>query len=318
LTLVLALDVGGTKLAAGVVDETGRVRSRSRSPTPATGSAEALYEALLACAAAALRGADTAPYDLDGVGVACGGPMRWPEGAVSPLNIPAWRDFPLRRRVAAEFDGLPVLVGNDAVALAAGEHWKGTGAGRSHLLAMTVSTGIGGGLVLGGRLHHGASGNGGHVGHLVVEPDGPPCACGGRGCLEAVASGPHTVARALAEGWAPPEDAHADGRALAAAAAAGDTIAVASLTRSGQAVGRALASCANLLDLEVAAVAGGLADAGPSFWDPLRETFAIHARMAFAAACLLTPARLGADTVLLGAAAFILLGERYGWAVPPA
>jgi glucokinase len=315
--VVLALDVGGTKLAAAVVDGTGRIRSRSRVPTPATGSAEALYEALLACAAAALRGADVAPYDLDGIGVACGGPMRWPEGAVSPLNIPAWRDFPLRRRLAAEFDGPPVLVHNDAVALATGEHWKGAGAGRSHLLAMTVSTGVGGGLVLGGRLHHGASGNGGHVGHLVVEPDGPPCACGGRGCLEAIASGPHTVARALADGWTPPDPDHADGPALAAAAAAGDKVASASLTRSGQAVGRALASCANLLDLEVAAVAGGLASSGPSFWDPLHEAFAVHARMAFAAACQVIPARLGADTVLLGAAAFLLLGDRYGWPVPP-
>jgi glucokinase len=315
--VVLALDVGGTKLAAAVVDGTGRIRSRSRVPTPATGSAEALYEALLACAAAALRGADVAPYDLDGIGVACGGPMRWPEGAVSPLNIPAWRDFPLRRRLAAEFDGQPVLVHNDAVALATGEHWKGAGAGRSHLLAMTVSTGVGGGLVLGGRLHHGASGNGGHVGHLVVEPDGPPCACGGRGCLEAIASGPHTVARALADGWTPPDPDHADGPALAAAAAAGDKVASASLTRSGQAVGRALASCANLLDLEVAAVAGGLASSGPSFWDPLHEAFAVHARMAFAAACQVIPARLGADTVLLGAAAFLLLGDRYGWPVPP-
>jgi glucokinase len=317
LPVVLALDVGGTKLAAGVVDEVGRVRSRSRVPTPATGNADALFETLLACATAALRGADVAPYDLDGVGVACGGPMRWPEGAVSPLNIPAWRDFPLRRRLAAEFDGQPVLVHNDAVALAAGEHWKGAGAGRSHLLAMTVSTGVGGGLVLAGRLYHGTSGNGGHVGHLVVEPDGPPCACGGHGCLEAIASGPRTVARALAQGWTPPEDGHADGPALAAAAAAGDTVATASLNRSGQAVGRALASCANLLDLEVAAVAGGLADAGPSFWDPLREAFAAHARMTFAAACLLTPARLGADTVLLGAAAFHLLGDRYGWPAPP-
>src|SRR4029453_361430 len=128
LALVLALDVGGTKLAAGVVDETGRVRSRSRIPTPATGSAEALYEALLACAAAALRGADTAPYDLDGVGVACGGPMRWPGGPGSPPHTP-------------------------------GGHWKAPAAAPSPLLAMTVSTGIGGGLVLGGRLHHGASGN---------------------------------------------------------------------------------------------------------------------------------------------------------------
>ncbi|HEX6678580.1 MAG TPA: ROK family protein [Actinomycetes bacterium] len=316
MPVVLALDVGGTKLAAGVVDDAGRVRGRGRVPTPTTHDAEALYEALLACAAAALRGADVAPYELDGVGVACGGPMRWPEGSVSPLNIPAWRDFPLRRRLAGEFGDRPVLVHNDAVALAAGEHWKGAGAGSAHLLAVTVSTGVGGGLVLHGRLHHGASGNGGHVGHLVVEPDGPPCACGGRGCLEAIASGPRTVARALAEGWQPPDPDHADGRALAAAATAGDPVAAASLARSGRAVGRALASCAHLLDLEVAALSGGLTQSGPPFWEPLHEAFATHARMEFAAACRVVPARLGADTGLLGAAAFILLPDRYGWAIP--
>jgi glucokinase len=315
LPVALALDVGGSKLAAGVVDAAGRVLGRGRAPTPPNSDAEALYEALLACAAAALRGADTAPYELDGVGVACGGPMRWPQGSVSPLNVPAWRDFPLRRRLAAEFDG-PVLVHNDAVALAVGEHWKGAGAGSAHLLAMTISTGVGGGLVLGGRLHHGASGNGGHVGHLVVEADGPPCSCGGRGCLEAVASGPRTVARALAGGWRPPGPGPADGRALAAAAAAGEAIAAASLARSGRAVGQALASCAHLLDLEVAAVGGGLSQAGPAFWEPLRAAFATHARMEFAAACRVVPARLGADTSLLGAAAFVLLSDRYGWPIP--
>jgi glucokinase len=316
LPVVLALDVGGTKLAAGVIDDAGRVLGRARVPTPPTGDAEVLYEALLACAGAALRGADTAPYELDGVGVACGGPMRWPEGSVSPLNLPAWRDFPLRRRLAAEFGDAPALVHNDAVALAAGEHWKGAGAGSAHLLAVTVSTGIGGGLVLAGRLYHGASGNAGHAGHLVVEPDGPPCACGGRGCLEAVASGPRTVARALADGWRPPGPEPADGRALAAAAAAGDRIAAASLARSGRAVGQALASCANLLDLEVAAVGGGLSQAGAAFWEPLHAAFATHARMQFAAACRIVPARLGADTSLLGAAAFILLPDRYGWPLP--
>jgi glucokinase len=315
LAVVLALDVGGSKLAAGVVDDAGRILGRGAAPTPSTGEAEALYQALLACAAAALRGADTAPYELDGVGVACGGPMRWPEGSVSPLNVPAWRDFPLRRRLAAEFDR-PVLVGNDAVALAVGEHWKGAGAGSAHLLAITVSTGVGGGLVLGGRPHHGASGNGGHVGHLVVEADGPPCTCGGRGCLEAVASAPRTVARALADGWRPAGPQPADGRALAAAAAAGDQVAAASLARSGSAVGQALASCAHLLDLEVAAVGGGLSQAGPAFWEPLRAAFASHARMEFAAACRIVPARLVADTSLLGAAAFVLLPERYGWPVP--
>ena len=318
MPLALALDVGGTKLAAAVVDAEGRVFGRSRVPTPPGSDPEALYETLLACAMAAMRGADAVPGDLSGVGVGCGGPMRWPEGSVSPLNIPAWRHFPLRRRLAKEFGADPVLVHNDAVALAVGEHWKGAGVGSANLLGLTVSTGVGGGLVLGGRLHHGTSGNGGHIGHMVVEPDGPACACGGHGCLEAVASGPRTVARALAAGWRPTGPASPDGVALAAAARlSGDPIAAESLARSARAVGLAIASCANLLDLEVVAVAGGLSQSGPAFWDPLLDAFAAHARMEFAATCRVVPGQLGGDAGLLGGAAFVLLPDRYGWDPPP-
>jgi len=316
MAVTLALDVGGTKLAAAVVDAEGRVLGRSRVPTPAGSGPETLYETLLAGAAAAMRGADVIPGDLSGVGVGCGGPMRWPEGSVSPLNLPAWRDFPLRRRLAKEFGVEPVLVHNDAVALAVGEHWKGAGADAANLLGLTVSTGVGGGLVLGGHLYHGTSGNGGHVGHMVVEPDGPACACGGHGCLEAVASGPRTVARALAGGWRPAGAASPDGVALAAAAAGGDPLAAESFARSGRAVGLAVASCANLLDLEVVAVAGGLSQSGPAFWGPLLDAFAAHARMAFAAACRVVPAELAGDAGLLGAAAFVLLPDRYGWDPP--
>jgi glucokinase len=242
--------------------------------------------------------------------------MVWPAGEISPLNLPAWRGFPLRRRLAEEFGTDRVLVHNDGVGIAVGEHWRGAGVGAANLLGVTVSTGVGGGLVLGGRLHHGTSGNAGHVGHVVAEPDGPACVCGGRGCLEALASGPNTIARALADGWRPPGQAPPDGVALAAAAAAGDPAAQASMATSGGAVGRVVASCAALLDLEVVAVVGGLTGSGAAFWEPLRQAFAAHARMPFVAACRLVPGRLGGDAGLLGAAAFVLFPERYGWEVP--
>ena len=233
MATVLALDVGGTKLAAAVVDTAGRILGRGRVPSPTGTDPELLYEALLACAAAALRGADVTPGDLDGVGVAAAGPMVWPSGEVSPLNMPAWRGFPLRKRLATEFASDRVLIHNDAVGLTVGEHWKGAGAGTSNLLGITVSTGVGGGLILDGRLYHGYSGNAGHVGHVVVEPDGPSCACGGRGCLEAIASGPNTVRRALDDGWRPGPGVVADGVALAAAAAAGDAVALRNVARAG-------------------------------------------------------------------------------------
>jgi glucokinase len=318
MATVLALDVGGTKLAAAVVDDSGRILGRGRVPSPTGTDAELLYEALLACAAAALRGADVTPGDLYGVGVAAAGPMVWPSGEVSPLNMPAWRGFPLRKRLATEFASDRVLIHNDAVGLTVGEHWKGAGTGTANLLGVTVSTGVGGGLILGGRLSHGFSGNAGHVGHVVVEIDGPPCACGGRGCLEAIASGPNTVRHALDEGWRPRPGVVADGVALAAAAGAGDEIALRNLARAGQAVGTAIASCASLLDLEVAAVVGGFSQSGPSFWEPLQEAFAAHAGFPFAAACRVVPGQLGDAAGLLGAAAFVLDPDHYGWDPDPA
>jgi glucokinase len=318
MAAVLALDVGGTKLAAAVVDDSGRILGRGRVPSPKGIDPEALYEALLACAAAALRGADVAPGDLEGIGVAAAGPMVWPSGEVSPLNMPAWRGFPLRKRLAEEFDAERVLIHNDAVGLTVGEHWRGAGSGTANLLGMTVSTGVGGGLILGGRLFHGASGNAGHVGHVVVERDGPVCACGGRGCLEAIASGPNTVRHALDDGWRPRPGVVADGVALAAAAAAGDAVALRHVARAGTAVGTAVASCASLLDLEVAAIVGGFSQSGPSFWEPLRQAFAAHAGFPFAAACRVVPGQLGGAAGLLGAAAFVLVPDRYGWDADPA
>jgi len=244
--------------------------------------------------------------------------MVWPSGEVSPLNMPAWRGFPLRKRLAEEFDSERVLIHNDAVGLAVGEHWKGAGVGTSNLLGITVSTGVGGGLILAGRLYHGTSGNAGHVGHVVVEPDGPVCACGGRGCLEAIASGPNTVRHALDEGWRPRPGVVADGVALAAAAATGDAVALRSVARAGRAVGTAIASCANLLDLEVAAIVGGFSQSGPPFWEPLQQAFAAHAGFPFAAACRVVPGQLGEAAGLLGAAAFVLVPDRYGWDPDPA
>src|SRR5258708_24255049 len=131
--------------------------------------------------------------------------MEWPSGRVSPLNIPAWRGFPLRERLAARFGGgrLRVRVHNDAVCVAAGEHWRGAGRGSKNVLGMVVSTGVGGGLILDNRLIDGASGNAGHIGHVVVYPDGPACVCGGPGLVEGVRRGPPPGGAAPAAGLAP-------------------------------------------------------------------------------------------------------------------
>jgi glucokinase len=181
----LAVDVGGTKLAVGVVETGGRVVTWAQVPTPRDVDAEHLWRTLEALVDRVLGEAGlTAPASLAGVGAGCGGPMDWPAGIVSPLNIPAWRSFPLRSRLQARLPGVPVRVHNDAICLVAGEHWRGAGRGARNVLGMVVSTGVGGGLILDGRVIEGASGNAGHIGHVVVDPDGGPlCACGARGCL---------------------------------------------------------------------------------------------------------------------------------------
>ena len=306
---VLALDIGGTKLAAGLVDSTGRLLESTRIETPTSleDDAEMLWAALRSLVEPLVSAANG---PVIGVGVGCGGPMTWPAAEVSPLNIPAWRAFPLRARLADLFPGVPVRVHNDAVCVVVGEHWRGSGRGADHVLGMVVSTGVGGGLVLGGRLVDGASGNAGHIGHVVVDPDGPLCECGGRGCLEAIARGPALTAWAQSQGWRAGIGG-LTGRDVADDAARGHPVAVAALERAGRAVGIAIASATHLCDLEVAAVGGGVAQAGPLLFDSIEDAFRRHARMAFAREVRVVPAALGQDAGLVGAAALVLAGDRY-------
>ncbi|MGK5555293.1 ROK family protein [Actinomadura kijaniata] len=298
---VLAVDIGGTKLASAVVAPDGELLSRGRTPTPVTRDGEEIWQALTCLLDKVL--AEAGDPELAGVGVGCGGPMTWPRAEVSPLNMPAWRGFPLRARLAERHPGLPVRVHNDAVCVAIGEHRAGAGRGRANVLGMVVSTGVGGGLILNGRLIDGASGNAGHIGHVVVDPDGPPCVCGGRGCLEAVARGPGLVAWAQAEGWRPGE--RVTGVELADDARAGHPVALRALTRAGHALGVAIASATHLCDLEVVAVGGGLSQTGDLLFAPLNEALRAHARLDFARRVEAVPATLGQTAGLVGAAALI-------------
>ena len=284
-TRVLAVDIGGTKMAAAVGEgPIERVPTGDDPWAALTGLLDPLAE------------------KVEAIGVGCGGPMEWPSGVVAPLNIPAWRGgFPLRDRLAERY-GVPVRLHNDAVCMAVGEHAFG-GWGVEDLLGIVVSTGVGGGVVSGGRLLDGARGNAGHVGHIVVEPGGPLCGCGAQGCVEAVARGPAIVAWAAAQGC----DA-TDGPSLAAQAAAGHPIAQAAFVRSGRAVGIALASAAALLDVRVVVVGGGLALV-PQLWPPMRQAFKEHARMGYLRDVSVVPAALGARSGLAGAAA--LFQPRY-------
>ena len=287
MAAILAVDVGGTKLAAARIREDGHIEGRAARATPPGGGGEVVLAALLGAVAEVRRGDEVA------CGGGSGGPMAPGGTEVSPLNIPGWRRFPLRSRLE-EALGTAVHVDNDANALALGEGWLGAAAGRRNFVALVVSTGVGGGIVLDGRLLDGAAGNAGHIGHLIVEPEGRTCPCGARGCLEAEASGTAIAART--------------GRPAASAAPA-------ERARCGMLVGRAVASVANLLDLPLAVVAGSVAlGFGDAFFDAAQVEVDARARLDFSAGARIVPAGLGADGPLVGAAAVALraLGHPLG------
>lgn len=294
----LALDVGGTKMAAGVVSAGHRLVEYAVTPTPVGADAETLYDTAVFVLNAALS-ANALPVAALGIG--CGGPMAWPLGDVSPLNIPAWRDFPLRDRLAEEF-GLPTRIHNDAICLTIGEHLMGAGQGQDNILGMVVSTGVGGGLIADGQLVHGSSGNAGHIGHVVVDPTGPICECGGRGCLEAIARGPALVDWARLNGWEPAGSG--DAVELAGAARAGDPVAAAAFRRCGTAVGTAIASSAALLDLQSVSIGGGISHAADLILPSLYDAFRQHAGLRFVQRCRIVLA--SPDAGLIGAAGLFL------------
>ena len=283
---MLAIDIGGTKMAAAVVSTAGEVLWKTRLPTPPGGDADTLWATV-----ASLLGSVPGEFAPVACGVGSGGPMSPAGESVSPLNIPGWRDFPLRKRIS-DAAGLRTWVDNDAKALALAESWVGIAAGRRDFIAMVVSTGVGGGVVLDGRLLDGATGNAGHIGHVVVEPEGRRCECGGRGCLEAEASG---TAIAAATG-APPNEAGAE-----------------VIGRSGRLVGRAVASVANLLDLRLAVVSGSVAlGFGAPFFGAAQQEIDERARLPFSRGCSIEPSKLGDEGPLIGAAAVGWRGLRRG------
>lgn len=191
-TTILAVDVGNTKLALGLVDEGGRIALQKRAPTPVREGPQKAVERLIQMAREVLA---AGPEPVRGVGIAFGGMVdRERQLALVSPNFPGWESVPLPR-LFREATGLPAAMDNDANAGALAEAWVGGGVGVSDFVYMTVSTGVGGALVLGGHLYRGTDGLAGEIGHLTLLPDGPPCGCGKKGCLEALVSGP-AIARA--------------------------------------------------------------------------------------------------------------------------
>ncbi|MFE0679009.1 ROK family protein [Streptomyces sp. NPDC058867] len=302
--LVAALDIGGTKIAGALVDGRGRILARAQRPTPARESGDTVMGAV-----EAVLGELTASPLWAGVsalGIGSAGPVDASAGTVSPVNVPGWRGFPLVRRVREAVGGLPVELIGDGVAITAAEHWQGAARGHDNALCMVVSTGVGGGLVLNGRLHPGPTGNAGHIGHISVDLDGDPCPCGARGCVERIASGPNIARRAVDNGWSPGPDGDTSAAAVAEAARAGDPVALASFERAARALAAGIAATATLVEIDIAVIGGGVGKAGDILLAPLRKALGDYATLSFVQRLTITPAQMGTDAGLVGAAAAAL------------
>lgn len=300
--LVAAVDIGGTKIAGALVDDAGRLLARTQVPTPPNGTAGEVFAAVRTVTDRLRAHQDWGRVVRLGIGSA--GPVDLAHGTVSPVNIPGWRGFPLAQAVAQATDGPAVRLVGDGAAFTAGEHWLGAARGVRNALGMVVSTGVGGGLVLDGALFPGRTGNAGHIGHTSVDLHGDLCPCGGRGCLEILASGTAIARYARQAGWRPE---HPDGDAtavgVAAAAEAGNAVARAAFRRAARALAAAIAATTAMTEIEMAVIGGGVSRAGDTLFVPLRAELRRYATLPFAGQVRVEPARLGSDAGLLGAAA---------------
>ena len=287
---VIGVDVGGTKILAGVLDGEGAVERQEERPTPVASQDEfltgldAVVESLLDDGVAAL-----------GFGIPSTIDQRTGR-AVSSVHVPL-ADLDFRDRMASRF-GLPVAIDNDGNAAAIAEWKLGAGRGASHLVVLTLGTGIGGGLILDGRPYRGSIGAGAELGHMVLEYNGVPCGgnCTGHGHFEALAAGPaadEAAERRFGTG--------ADARRLVTAAEAGDEGAVGDLADLGHRLGAGIATLVNIFDPELVIIGGGFADAGELILGPARETLAVEALAPGRDVVRIVRAELGPEAGMIGA-----------------
>jgi glucokinase len=306
--LAIGVDIGGTKVAAGVVDDDGRILARLRRDTPAN-DPDRVEDVIADC----IRELAT-DHEVDTAGLGAAGFVDAARSTVLFAPNLAWRNEPLRAAVEQR-TGLPVVVENDANAAAWGETRFGAGHGQPNTVTLTVGTGLGGGVVLGGELIRGAFGAAAEVGHVVLVPDGRPCGCGNRGCWEQYASGRALVTEARQRAAQSPEEARlllelAEGQPesitgpmVTMGAVAGDSVALESFRGVGAWLGRGMADLAAILDPRVFIIGGGVSEAGELLLGPARETFqAMLTARSHRPTAAVRLAQLGQDAGLIGAA----------------
>jgi glucokinase len=304
--IVCGVDLGGTKILSVCLDAELRTLGKDLRPTLADGGPDAVIERMMQSVRAACAG-----HDVRAVGISTPGPSKPAEGIVTtPPNLPGWRDVPLARLVGDAL-GMPAWIENDANAAALAEHRLGAGRGTRHMLLVTIGTGLGGGLILDGKLYHGASGAGGEIGHMQLEPEGRVCGCGRQGCLEALASGSALEAVAASIVASDPaglvaqiarrENTPPDARILQLAAEAGDAAADAAIRRAGRYLGAGLTNLVNVFNPEVIVIGGSIRKLGPRYLDTARAVVEHEAFAQSVADVRIVEAELGDESPAIGA-----------------
>jgi glucokinase len=309
-----AIDLGATNVRTAVIEADGELRGRARRVTPQRGP-EAVVEVLLEAVQEAAQGAGVSVTELLAVGVGAPGPLDHETGVVfAPPNLAGWETVPLRSMLEPRLER-PVFVGNDANVAALAERRYGAGKGSDHVIYLTISTGIGGGIVTHGRLLLGATGTAGEVGHITIDVNGPRCACGNIGCAEVLASGPAIARQAqaalragqasmLSGSVARIEDLTAEH--VVAAARLGDPLAAAIFGQAARHIGVLVVNLIHLFNPTVIAIGGGVSQAGDLLFGPVRQVVTERAHTVTAATVRIVPAALGDDVGLYGAAAWAL------------
>lgn len=313
---LLAIDIGGTKLAAAIFDSKNNMVGRSRMATRAEEGPEAVISRIGQLAEKLMKRNGVDSRSLSLVGVGCVGPLDSETGIVySPPNLPGWDAFPLRQKLEEMF-GAPAFIDNDANAAALAEQRFGAGCGYNNIIYITVSTGIGAGFILDGRLYRGSDFSAGEFGHIVMGPHGPKCNCGGRACLEALASGTAIARIARSKALRTPGSQLAkvmdrNGGAISAkdvvqGARAGDKVAGSIIEKAATYIGLGVTTAIHMLNPDIIIIGGGLSRSGKMLFDPIRRTVAERAQKHLAGHVPIVPAKLGNKVGIYGALAVAL------------
>ena len=316
---VVGIDIGGTKLATVVADTAGNILQKVRKPTESEKGPHHAVQLLLKMVDEVLELAELRRGDISGIGVSCGGPLDTKTGIIySPPNLPGWDALPLKEMIESEFH-IPTTIENDANAGALAEAKFGGGRGYDYVLYMTMSTGIGGGIVANGEIYHGANDSAGEVGHQILLPNGPRCGCGQYGCLEALCSGP-SIARRAQEAIA--DQPHtsilglADGQIhrvrsehVLQAAQEADALAMDLVEETAYYMGWGIANLVNILNPQIVLLGTIAVAAGNLLLNPIRRTVAEMAMQRPLEAVKIMPAELGDAVGDLAALSLVIENE---------